>query len=534
MTRKKIILCWMIALSTITYAAEWQWSVPVCGFVSPETNHHPHAFLWIPPTCRQVRAVVIGQHNMLEEGILEHPAFRQKLSRLGIAEIWITPGIDQVWENQSNERFNQLLDSLAAASGYSELSYAPIIPIGHSAYATYPWNFAAANNERTLAILSVHGDAPSTNLTGYGRPNLDWTNRTVDGIPGLMVEGEYEWWEARVQPGLNYKKAHPAACVSFLCDAGRGHFDYSDQMVRYLALFIEKAVKYRLPGKTPPDRPVKLMPIDPAKGWLANRWHKDSLPEAKAAPYSAYTGNKDNAFWYFDRETARQAERIYTRQRGKKEQYLGFSQKGQLLNYQLNLFARYSIPFKPETDGITFHLVPVFTDSLHRQLSHQHAKSKTVITRICGAVEKINDTTFTVRFSRMGLDNIRRTANLWLIASNNGDKQYKSAVQQFYLSFPYPLKDGADQQIHFDSLSDVRQGTKSIHLHAISSSGLPVNYYVQEGPAEIRNGHLILTAIPPRASYPVKVTVVAWQYGKYTEPKILTANPVVRSFYILN
>ena len=37
---------------------------------------------------------------------------------------------------------------------------------------------------------------------------------------------------------------------------------------------------------------------------------------------------------------------------------------------------------------------------------------------------------------------------------------------------------------------------------------------------------LILTAIPPKTTYPVKVTVIAWQYGKNSDPKIKTAEPV--------
>jgi len=53
-----------------------------------------------------------------------------------------------------------------------------------------------------------------------------------------------------------------------------------------------------------------------------------------------------------------------------------------------------------------------------------------------------------------------------------------------------------------------------------------------EGPAEIKDGKLVLTKIPPRAKYPVKVTVVAWQYGRGVEPKVQTAEPVSRSFYI--
>ncbi len=37
---------------------------------------------------------------------------------------------------------------------------------------------------------------------------------------------------------------------------------------------------------------------------------------------------------------------------------------------------------------------------------------------------------------------------------------------------------------------------------------------------------LILTAIPPKTTYPVKVTVIAWQYEKNSDPKIKTAEPV--------
>jgi hypothetical protein len=38
----------------------------------------------------------VGNHNLLEEGILEHPGFRKKMSQLGIGEIWITPELNQV------------------------------------------------------------------------------------------------------------------------------------------------------------------------------------------------------------------------------------------------------------------------------------------------------------------------------------------------------------------------------------------------------------------------------------------------------
>ncbi len=38
-----------------------------------------------------------------------------------------------------------MMKNLSEISGYTELEFAPVIPIGHSAMATYPWNFAAWN-----------------------------------------------------------------------------------------------------------------------------------------------------------------------------------------------------------------------------------------------------------------------------------------------------------------------------------------------------------------------------------------------------
>jgi hypothetical protein len=74
--------------------AEWQWSVPVESATSPETDDHPRAFLWIPPDCRRVRGAIVGQHNMIEEGILEHPALRKALAETGMAAVWVSPPFD--------------------------------------------------------------------------------------------------------------------------------------------------------------------------------------------------------------------------------------------------------------------------------------------------------------------------------------------------------------------------------------------------------------------------------------------------------
>ena len=515
-------------------AAPWQWSVEIKELISEETNAHPSAYLWIPENCKQVRAVIIGQHNMTEETIFEHPEFRKNMGKLGIAEIWITPGIDQRWDvtKGTQQIFETMMKNLSEISGYTELEFAPVIPIGHSAMATYPWNFAAWNPERTLAVLSIHGDSPRTHLTGYGRANLDWGTRTIEGIPSLMVMGEDEWWEDRLITSFDYRREYPNAPLAFLADAGHGHFDISDELIDYLSLFLKKTVEYRLPEHSSLDAPIQLIPVEAKNGWLADRWRKNEKPTAEAASYDKYKGDKNHAFWYFDKEMADATEKYYANERGKTEQYIGFEQKGKLITFNPKSHVRMSPSFQPEADGVTFHLKAVYTDTLRNEYSKEHSTHPIRMSRICGPVDVVNDTTFTVRFYRMGLDNPKRTGGICLMASVKQDHKYRSAVQQVEIRIPYRNKEGISQRIIFPKLSDVKASVKKISLNGTADSGLPVYYYVKEGPAEIKGDKLALTKIPPRAKFPVKVTVVAWQYGRSGEPKVQTAEAVEQSFYI--
>ena len=515
-------------------AAPWQWSVEIKELISEETNAHPSAYLWIPENCKQVRAVIIGQHNMTEETIFEHSEFRKNMGKLGIAEIWITPGIDQRWDvtKGTQQIFETMMKNLSEISGYTELEFAPVIPIGHSAMATYPWNFAAWNPERTLAVLSIHGDSPRTHLTGYGRANLDWGTRTIEGIPSLMVMGEDEWWEDRLITSFDYRREYPNAPLAFLADAGHGHFDISDELIDYLSLFLKKTVEYRLPEHSSLDAPIQLIPVEAKNGWLADRWRKNEKPTAEAASYDKYKGDKNHAFWYFDKEMADATEKYYANERGKTEQYIGFEQKGKLITFNPKSHVRMSPSFQPEADGVTFHLKAVYTDMLRNEYSKEHSTHPIRMSRICGPVEVVNDTTFTVRFYRMGLDNPKRTGGICLMASVKQDHKYRSAVQQVEIRIPYRNKEGIPQSIIFPKLSDVQASVKEISLNGTADSGLPVYYYVKEGPAEIKGDKLVLTKIPPRAKFPVKVTVVAWQYGRSGEPKVQTAEAVEQSFYI--
>lgn len=276
--------------------------------------------------------------------------------------------------------------------------------------------------------------------------------------------GEYEWWEDRITPGFHYINQHPKTPIDFFCDAGHGHFDYSDELISYIAMFIKKAAARRLPANMPLNKPAQLKFIDPAGGWLMDRWRKDSLPIAPAAPYKNYKGDRRFSSWVFDKEMADATGESYAASRGKKLQYLGFMQNDEIVRPDQS-HANYNLKFIPEKDGITFHVSSFFTDSSRIKPASEHASTPIAISRICGPVKKINDTTFQLNFYRMGFNNPKRSSDIWLLASNKDDAIYKGIVQQADLRFPLWNKEGEKQQIIFNAIPNQAKSTKSLKLH---------------------------------------------------------------------
>lgn len=521
------------------HRTDWQWSVEIAGVPAPEADAPPRAFLWIPPASADVRAVVVAQQAMAEAAILEHPDFRATLQDLGFAAIWITPPFDLGFDaaGGAGAAFDAMLAALAAASGYDELTRVPIVPLGHSAAASFPWNFARWAPERTLAVISVSGQWPTP---------LDDPQAALEpdpfppGIPGLVTLGEYEWADERAAIGLKQRAAYPQLPLTLLAEAGAGHFDVSDEKVRYLALYLRKAAAARLPD---------LRPIDPeTDGWLVDRWRRDDLPRVPPAPVAEYA-EPEEAFWCFDEEHAVATEKFRADQRGKRVALLGYVQDGAVLPQVAGTHQQVTIPFRPPGDGLTFKLSGTFLDTVPKgrperwtglkegaKIPSPASSVPVAIDRICGPVRKLAPDTFAFRFDRACPPNRNRTAEIWFAATHPGDAQFRRSVQQALLRVPLRNAAGAAQTIAFAPIPDQPVTTKTLPLAATSSEsrGAPVHFYVHEGPAEIGadGASLVFTPIPPRAKFPVRVTVVAWHWGQVSEPTLQSAEPVTRTFFL--
>jgi hypothetical protein len=526
--------------------AEWQWSVAVKS-EKPE-NGPARAWLWIPPHCEKVRGVVVAQHNMEEISILENQKFRAALAEMNIAEVWVAPFFDHLFRfNQgAGDTFNGMINELADQSGYSELKFVPVVPMGHSAAASWPYYFAAWNPERTLAALSVSGQWPYFRDKNFA-PDI-WGDRNIDFVPCLESMGEYEAANDWSREGLLERQQHPQMPLSMLANPGQGHFAATDAKVEYLALYLKKAVQYRVPKNWDATSAPKLNPIDPTKtGWLVDKWRRDQIPAAVAAPVGEYKGDRKQAFWFFDEELAKATEKYEAACRGLKPQLAGYVQDGKM-SPQTDTHLQVTLKFEPEADGMTFKLSGAFYDMVpggsprlpvwtglptNSPLGHAAGLDNISIDRICGPFEKLSADTFAVRFQKETLlVTNARSYELVFAATHTGDGEYKAAVQQAHMFIPARNTEGAEQHIAFPEISDQKIGTKTLKLDATSDANVPVHYFIREGPAEIDGDVLKFLPVPPRAKFPVKITVVAWQYGGSAAPKLKSAPPVERVFNI--
>ena len=241
----------LILAGTMTAAnALYPWSVEVKGVVSKETGHPPRAYLWLPnqertsqSTNRRIdesskspRAIVLGMHNMLEEPIFRHPEFRRILAEHNIGICWVTPMLPQKWDELSESEIAAIEQIFIDFDSRYALStkHSALIPLGHSAMATYPYLLAAARPERVKRAISLKGDWPCP-----GRPCWESAQQAArQGAKLLLVSGEYEDGYHRKELSKALTDAVPGADFTCMIDDGGGHFDWSDELCVKLAKWI--------------------------------------------------------------------------------------------------------------------------------------------------------------------------------------------------------------------------------------------------------------------------------------------------------
>jgi len=583
--RLSIFLTLSIFLSIQTFAAVYQWSVPLDG-----KDKDARAFLWIPSGCRQIRGVIFASQVILEDLFCGNEQIRNACIKEDLAIILVYRGsftqfnykeiiesavgtgrdlsvngssvngssvngssVNGSSVNGSSVNgssgtghdlslhtnpIQKVLDNLASVSGYTEISKAPLFTIGHSGGAIGAWNIANYTPSRLFGILTLHAAADPN------PPYYDSKTR-IGCIPVMAVSGEYESWGNKMVPLdqhwrwlrgdlLDRRGKYLNSLVCEVVQPGAGHFNFDEHLAKLSAMFLQKAAHYRIPATTSIGDSVALKYLDEKNGWYTDI---KILSDERFKPVAAkdFKGDPSLAFWHFDEEMAKAVDVFPSLYGGKKEQRVCFVQN----NTPVAAGWINELAFQPASDGISFGLKGGFLKETPEGVANagiplgystsNHIKFSLIGGWSGGGVQFAPDS-FRIQYRQFGTT--RFAANIQIMAYHEGDAVYKYAEQAGQIKFPDKNKDGLQQTITFPEIDGIKKDTKSISLKAVSSVGLPVYYYVKEGPATIKGNQLLLDEIPPRSKFPIKLTIVAWQYGRSIAPQIQTATPVEQVVYI--
>ncbi len=505
-------------------------------------------YLWVPPQCQQVRGLIVSFKNLTEQRWLEDPQVRSAASDECLGIVWIGDGqkseLTADMDGGAGEAFLAMQRDLAEVSGYPEIATAPILPMGHSAHGQFAWRFAEWAPQRTIAALPIKTMPLPEGLNLRGVPMMyivgettEWPQYRDGSRPG---DRDFFWPEVR-QSALAIRTRYPNSELGVAVDPGGGHFDWSPEMAKLVALFIRKACALRLPPEAS-GADAGLRPLPFESGWLDDSGGLN--PDRFApAPSARFRGPRHKAYWFFDREMVEAVVRMQGDRRKRAHQMLSFVQDGKTLPVADMGFA--ALKFEPAADGINFDLHPVFLSTVPKELVGAgtplgHASKPIKLSVITGPLEQTGPTAFRVAWSREAIG-----GDAWIEEEQEGDAHFRKAVQPGRVQLPRPPETAAPktgntenpitQTISFLPLADINANQGEIPLQASASSGLPVRFFVLAGPAEIEGDRLRITQVPRGGSKSIKVTVVAYQAGNSgtsSKDAKFPALPVTRSFFV--
>lgn len=523
MRRISIMSAIITFLAASASAAVFQYRVPV-----ETTRGERLLFMWIPPRAEQVRGVVIGGMTLMEREFAKDPVIRRECADQQLAIVFLKCGLGQT-------DVQKLLDKLAEVSGYRELSACGLMFIGHSAGGPQAKELAIRMHNRCFGLVQYRGGVPG------GKESLP------PGVPVLMMIGQFdefggtmrnetgrETWQGGRDALAAYRAQDARNLASIVVEPGAGHFAWSNRNAEYLALFIRKAAQACIPaiGPTNPPGAVALKPIDHRTGWLSDlAIEKEN--QSDPASWHDYERDKEAAAWHFDKEMAEATVAYHAGEFGKKDQFIKWNDP-----YWVDAGTRFFFTkLKWIGDGQTFEVHPVYADmypSQHKGRGPRWLEAgkpvgrstvPILIRQVSGPVVATGANTLRMRYDALAPATER--SGVTFMAYSNGDAEYRYTEQVGMMPRGFAgLKKGRSQTITFPPIGDLTVESDPVELNATSDSGLPVEYHIGCGPAEIVDGKLHISEIPARTVFPIAVNVVAYQFGSGVEPLVKTAEPV--------
>jgi hypothetical protein len=485
-------------------------------------------YLWIPEKCQRLRGLVVMATNVPEHRLAGHESIRRACVENDLGLIWSVPTFWNFAKQMKGRDdlqvafFQRLLDQLAESSGYLEVATVPWLPVGESAHLLMVCGMVNQKPERCIAAICVKNPQLPENKTV---PML-WTLGTAQEW-GQTAKDPRESWKPAT---FNYQgwvndRVKSDWPLSIVVEPGSGHFYCTEAMTDYFASYISAACRARLSD----DGSPALKPVSLERGVLADlplpgrdnptvTPYAEAIPAARARP------------WFFDASTARGAQAFAATDWNAATAMPSITA---VSNCIVDPFSFNSVTALTVTTDSEFAIKPILLDRVSSAFVGAGEPLATppvepVAEWICGPWVPLGGGRF-----RIALDRTWKTgAASYMALRQDASPGVRFGVQPVAVRL-LENNEGTAQTIRFDPIQDLQAGSKSLDLKAESDAGLPVGFFVVAGPAIVTGKRLELTAIPPRARFPIEVTIAAWQWGRNAEPKIKTAPMIRRTFRVV-
>ena len=463
-----------------------------------------------------------------------------------------------------------------------------------SAFCDFPFDAAVRKPEQCLAAVPIKAGLPDVYDTyALGSKAKSPNPRlALHNVPILFVHSasqETVCWSAYPHgmsgaglgsyrrdrddnPGTGYEPRNElfGNCWEMMS----GHFDMLPRDYQFISDWLDALAAVRLPQKAG-DPLMNLMLRD---GWLMNPQipPKGDLPKDYAMParYLQYRGHRKEALWFPSETLARALFEIgFSEPRKKIELFTFLDPAGKPISLAHGLLA--TMP-NPQTllhdDGLftltTYHFTspPEICTAQHRdhekhpEQPHRYAnllfpgKSSLPVSRIPlrfdphgGAFEMVRseqfqdgrgvtETRFTLRLTRHRIDPGAGFNMSFVRVYHEGDQEFAAAGRtcQISLAPSDAIAKVTPQAVEFPPVPDSPATTARIELHAKSSAGLPVEYFVLKGPGVIQGGAFVPTEVPAGTTRPIEVTIGAYHVGLFKQiGGVKPAETVYRSFRLI-
>jgi hypothetical protein len=570
---------------------------------APDARPLAGAYLWLPPEAAVIRAVMVGIHNGLPLPILQHPAVRAVCRRHGIAQILLTPHGSEIGPVMLKDLafditdpvrtaiFDSYLARLAELSGHPELASAPLVPLAHSAYASFPFDVAMRDPARCLALLPIKAGLPDIYAFygATGKAASPDPSRHLGSAPILFLQSasqETVGWSAYPRttgPSRAYRQDRPGHDGSTYAprnelfgvhwDMMSGHFDLLPRNYEFVASWLDAVASARLPAS-----PGQLLRgLRRRDGWLINPAVPAAGPLPAAcpvpAPYADYTGDRAAAHWFPTRELAEAQFALHRDEpRREVELFTFLDAAGQPLSLAHGHMAEVPKNSLPLDESGAFTLVThAFTappaictakerghekkpdpacafsnvgfpgrDSLSVSniplLLDLNATPLELVRReVAPDARGVASTRFTLRIVRTRFAPEVGYLQFYPRIYHQGDTRFAATGRSAKLEWGLPdlARSGPAQTVDFPPVADAPASSASVTLAATSSAGLPVSYFVVHGPGFVRDGAFIPADVPAGLKSPISVTVAAYQNGRYGGAPVRPSASVYRTFRLL-